>query len=59
METRSGHVTSGTQSPILDQGIGLGYVAKRGDLIAPGSKVFVEVRGKRLKAEIRKPPLHK
>ena len=54
-----GVVTSGTQSPILECGIGLGYVAKRDDLTTPGSEVFVEVRGRKLKAEIRKPPLHK
>jgi len=54
-----GVVTSGTQSPILSQGIGLGYVQNREDLRTPGSKVFIEVRGRALSATVAKPPLHR
>ena len=49
-----GDVTSGTQSPSLSKGIGLGYV--RTELSAPGSKIFVQVRGKQLPATVVKLP---
>ncbi|OUJ75552.1 glycine cleavage system aminomethyltransferase GcvT [Hymenobacter crusticola] len=49
-----GEVTSGTQSPSLSKGIGLGYVKTA--LSTPGSKVFVQVRGKNLPATIVKLP---
>lgn len=49
-----GKVTSGTQSPILQQGIGLGYVAK--DFSKVGTEVFIPLRGKLLKAEVVKLP---
>jgi aminomethyltransferase len=50
-----GKVTSGTISPMLNVGIGLGYVEiKYAD---PGSEIFIEVRGKNLKAEVSKLPL--
>jgi aminomethyltransferase len=47
-----GHVTSGTLSPSLNKPIGTGYVPV--DLAAPGTTVYVGIRGKRLKAEIIK-----
>jgi len=50
-----GRVTSGTMSPMLGIGIGLGYV-KTG-VAAPGSEIFVDVRGKLLKAKVHKLPL--
>jgi aminomethyltransferase len=50
-----GKVTSGTMSPLLSQGIGLGYVTV--EHANPGSEIFVDVRGKRLKAEVSKLPL--
>jgi aminomethyltransferase len=50
-----GKVTSGTQSPLLSQGIGLGYVATQH--ANPGSEIFIEVRGKSLKAQVSKLPL--
>jgi len=50
-----GKVTSGTQSPVLSIGIGLGYVAT--DLASPGSEIYVDVRGKSLKAVVSKLPL--
>ena len=49
-----GVVTSGTSSPSLKLGIGMGYV-KRGHTKA-GNEIYVEVRNKQLKAEIVKLP---
>jgi aminomethyltransferase len=51
-----GEVTSGTMSPSLDVGIGMGYV--RADLAEPGTAIEIDVRGKRRSAEIRKAPLY-
>ncbi|MCW5910024.1 MAG: glycine cleavage system aminomethyltransferase GcvT [Cyclobacteriaceae bacterium] len=50
-----GKVTSGTQSPLLNIGIGLGYVAA--EFAAVGSEIFVDVRGRSLKAIVSKLPL--
>ncbi len=50
-----GKVTSGTMSPMLGIGIGLGYVAS--EHAAVGSEVFIDVRGKLIKAEVSKTPL--
>jgi aminomethyltransferase len=50
-----GKVTSGTMSPMLSIGIGLGYVTT--NLSAPGSEIFIDVRGKALKAVVSKLPL--
>jgi aminomethyltransferase len=52
-----GEVTSGTQSPMLGKGIGMGYVAS--EHAAPGSEVFVKVRNKTLKAQVVKLPIYK
>jgi aminomethyltransferase len=49
-----GKVTSGTQSPVLSTGIGLGYV--KTEFAEPGSEIYIEVRGKLLKAQVVKPP---
>jgi aminomethyltransferase len=51
-----GEVTSGTHSPSLDVGIGMGYV--RADLAEPGTELEIDVRGKRRTAEVRKAPLY-
>jgi aminomethyltransferase len=51
-----GEVTSGTLSPSLEVGIGMGYVRK--DLAAPGTEIEIDVRGKRRPAEIRERPLY-
>lgn len=51
-----GVVTSGTQSPSLSQGIGLGYVKK--EFSGPGSEIFVDIRGRKLKAEVVKLPFY-
>jgi aminomethyltransferase len=50
-----GKVTSGTQSPLLGIGIGLGYVTTENSKV--GSEIFVDVRGKALKAIVSKLPL--
>jgi aminomethyltransferase len=49
-----GQVTSGTMSPCLKRGIGMGYVAT--EYAAPGSEVYLPIRGKLLKAKVVKPP---
>lgn len=49
-----GHVTSGTQSPILNKGIGMGYVSKAWS--AFGTEIYIRVRNKLLKAQIVKMP---
>ena len=51
-----GEVTSGTMSPCLETGIGMGYV--RSELAEPGTEIEIDVRGKRRTAEIRKAPLY-
>ncbi|OWP63841.1 glycine cleavage system protein T [Hymenobacter amundsenii] len=49
-----GEVTSGTQSPSLSKGVGLGYVQTA--LAKPGTPIFVQVRGKNLPATVVKLP---
>jgi len=49
-----GEVTSGTQSPILQNGIGMGYVKAEYSKI--GTEIFVQVRNRNLKAKITKAP---
>jgi aminomethyltransferase len=52
-----GVVTSGTQSPSLDKAIGMGYVATTYD--ETDTTIFVEVRGKALRAKVVKLPFYK
>ncbi|MDN4166526.1 glycine cleavage system aminomethyltransferase GcvT [Cytophagales bacterium LB-30] len=49
-----GKVTSGTQSPTLGKGIGLGYV--KTEFSAPDTEIAVIIRGKALKAKVVKVP---
>lgn len=49
-----GRVSSGTMSPMLKQGIGMGYVAA--DFAPIGTEIFIKVRKRSLKAEIVKLP---
>ena len=49
-----GSVTSGTMSPCLKVGVGMGYVPSA--LAAVGSIIYVPVRGRLLKAEVVKLP---
>src|SRR5436190_16534249 len=51
-----GEVTSGTMSPSLGVGIGMGYV--RRDFAEPGAGIEIDVRGRRRAAEIRERPLY-
>jgi aminomethyltransferase len=53
---RVGEVTSGTMSPSLEVGIGMGYV--RSDLAEHGTAIEIDVRGKQRPAEIRERPLY-
>lgn len=52
-----GVVTSGTMSPSLEKGIGLGYVPT--EYAAPGSKINIQVRKKALPATVVKLPFYK
>ena len=49
-----GQVTSGTMSPSLKKAIAMAYVPT--ELSAPGSEVYVEVRGKLLRARVVRMP---
>lgn len=51
-----GEVSSGSQSPSLGIGIGMGYVQT--DLAKPGTPLLIDVRGRKFSAEIRKKPLY-
>jgi aminomethyltransferase len=52
-----GEVTSGTHSPMLDCGIGLGYVPS--EEAAPDTALTIDVRGKPRRARIVKRPIYK
>ncbi len=52
-----GQVTSGTMSPCLKIGIGMGYVAI--GFAAPDSEIYISIRDKKLKAKVVKPPFVK
>jgi aminomethyltransferase len=49
-----GNVTSGTMSPTLNKGIGMGYIAK--EYSAFGTKVWVKIRNKTIPAEVVRVP---
>ena len=55
-EEEVGVVTSGTLSPCLEVGIGMGYV--RAGIAEPGTAIEIDVRGRRRPAEIRERPLY-
>jgi aminomethyltransferase len=52
-----GDVTSGTHSPMLDRGIGLGYVPAA--TAATGTELTVDVRGRARRARVVKRPIYK
>lgn len=54
-----GSVTSGTQSPVLATGIGMGYVPNEERFTAEGAKLLIKSRGRDLNARVKKPPFHK
>ncbi|HEY8513148.1 MAG TPA: glycine cleavage system aminomethyltransferase GcvT [Cyclobacteriaceae bacterium] len=49
-----GKVTSGTQSPVLGVGIGLGYVTS--EHAAPDTDIYIKVRERKLRAKVTKLP---
>lgn len=53
---RVGEVTSGTLSPTLDLGIGMGYIP--GGFAEAGTAIEIDVRGKRRSAVVSKMPLY-
>src|SRR5690606_4614411 len=53
----AGEVTSGIVSPMLQQGIGMGYVPA--DSAKPGTRIEIMVRDKAIPAEIVRPPFYK
>jgi aminomethyltransferase len=52
-----GEVTSGSHSPMLDRGIGMGYVDA--DLTEPATTLTIDVRGRPRRAEVVKKPIYK
>ncbi len=57
--TPIGQVTSGTQSPLLKKGIGLGYVPNDPTYTTPDARIWIDIRGKAYPARVKKPPFHK
>jgi aminomethyltransferase len=52
-----GGVTSGTHSPRLERGIGMGYVPTR--LAVPGQELTIDVRGRPRRARVVEKPIYK
>jgi aminomethyltransferase len=52
-----GEVTSGTHSPMLDVGIGMGYVPT--SAAAPTTELVIDVRGKPRRARVVKKPIYR
>jgi aminomethyltransferase len=52
-----GEVTSGNLSPLLQKGIGLGYVPAY--FAEPGASILIEIRSKSIPAQIVKAPFYK
>jgi aminomethyltransferase len=52
-----GRVTSGGPAPTLEKNIGMGYVPARLD--APGTRLSIDCRGKRVDAEVVRGPFYK
>jgi aminomethyltransferase len=55
--TEIGEVTSGTMSPMMKQGIGMAYLAK--GFWKEGTEIFIEIRNKKVRAEVVKLPIYK
>lgn len=49
-----GQVTSGTQAPSLQKAVGMGYVLKAHSAL--DSEIFIDIRGRKLKAKVVKMP---
>jgi aminomethyltransferase len=54
---RAGVVTSGTQTPFLKKSIGMAYLPIAAT--APGTEFEIDVRGRRLKAQVVPTPFYK
>jgi aminomethyltransferase len=54
---QGGEVTSGSHSPMLDRGIGMGYVPA--EHAEPGTTLTIDVRGRERRAEVVKKPIYK
>ena len=52
-----GHVTSGTMSPMMKVGIGMGYV--KPEYSKPDSTIYIKIRDKILKAKVVRMPIYK
>jgi aminomethyltransferase len=52
-----GRVTSGTQSPSLGIGVGLGYVPP--EFARPGTSIQIEVRGRKFPAAVARKPIYR
>jgi len=49
-------VTSGSHSPMLERGIGMGYVSA--GLAQPGTELTIDIRGRARRASIVKKPIY-
>lgn len=54
-ETKIGEITSGTSSPVLGKGIGLGYIDKK--FMKAGNSVEIDIRGRRIPATVSRPKI--
>ncbi|MGB0649501.1 MAG: glycine cleavage system aminomethyltransferase GcvT [Rhodothermales bacterium] len=54
-----GVVTSGSQSPVLNKGIGLGYVQNDASYTSPGSVITISQGRRTFEVTVTKPPFHK
>lgn len=54
---RIGEVTSGTMSPVLNTGIGMGYIQT--SMTASGTEIYIEIRNKNLKAVVVQLPFYR
>ncbi|MDO8674071.1 MAG: glycine cleavage system aminomethyltransferase GcvT [Dehalococcoidia bacterium] len=52
-----GHVTSGTYSPTLDKGVGMGYVST--EWAQPGQELEIVIREKTVRAEVVRRPFYR
>ncbi len=54
-----GVVSSGGMSPVLQQGIGLGYVVNKPEYTEEGAEIGVTIRNRVALATVKRPPFHK
>ena len=52
-----GTVTSGTMSPVLRKGIGLGYI--KPEYAVPDTAIYIQIRNKSIEAKVVKPPFRR